>query len=306
MRNGVCSLGAWWQNLLLVTSVGRQQFDKTEILLSGASRMPEDESANIAGIEQKLSQCLHNAMTADKDELFRFLQGQPVEILLIALRNPQFDENHLLALLKQRGLPEEIFSSIYNAKRLAESGHIKFALVTHPETPHHIAATLLTQLNVFDLVKICLIAGISPDMRMAAERSIIQRLPCQPLGNKITLARRGTSAVVESILREGIPRLVEACLENPHLKEGSVHQLITAPTSSAETISMVARSGRWKGRPNIRLAILKNPRTPPIWFTLFLPGLPRNTIKELLSVPRLTFAQKGLIRQALCNYRLPK
>jgi hypothetical protein len=245
-------------------------------------------------------------MTADKDELFRFLQGQPVEILLTAIRNPQFDENHLLSLFKQRGLPEEIFSLIYNAKRLAESGHIKFALVTHPETPHHIAATLLTQLNVFDLVKICLIAGISPDLRMAAERSIIQRLPSQPLGNKITLARRGTSAVVESILREGIPRLVEACLDNPHLKEGSVHQFITAPTSTAETISMVARSGRWKGRPNIRLAILKNPRTPSIWFTLFLPGLPRNAIKELLSVPRLTFAQKELIRQALCNYRLPK
>jgi hypothetical protein len=157
----------------------------------------------------------------------------------------------------------------------------------------------LTQLNIFDLVKICQIPGISPDNRMAAERSIIQRLPGQPLGNKLTLARRGTSAVVESLLREGVPPLVEACLDNPHLKEGSVHQFITAYTSTAETISMVARSGRWKGRPNIRLAILKNPRTPAIWFTMFLPGMPQNTIRELLSVPRLTFAQKELVRQAL-------
>jgi hypothetical protein len=115
----------------------------------------------------------------------------------------------------------------------------------------------------------------------------------------MTLARRGTSAVVESLLREGVPPLVEACLDNPHLKEGSVHQFITASTSTAETISMVARSGRWKGRPNIRLAILKNPRTPAIWFTVFLPGLPQSTIKELLSVPRLTSAQKELVRHAL-------
>ena len=121
----------------------------------------------------------------------------------------------------------------------------------------------------------------------------------------MTLARRGTSAVVESLLREGVPPLVEACLDNPHLKEGSVHQFITASTSTAETISMVARSGRWKGRPNIRLAILKNPRTPAIWYTMFLPGLPQSTIRELLSVPRLTFAQKELVRQALGGRRTP-
>jgi hypothetical protein len=78
-----------------------------------------------------------------------------------------------------------------------------------------------------------------------------------------------------------------------------VHQFIKASTSTAETISMVARNARWKGRPNIRLAILKNPRTPAIWFTPFLPGLPRNTVRELLSVPRLSPSQKELVRQAL-------
>jgi hypothetical protein len=262
-----------------------------------------DDSAKLAAIGQKMSTHLHHVLTACKDELFQILQGAPVEVMLTALRNPSLDEHHLLAILKQRGLPEEILCAIYSAKRLIESSSVKFALVSHPDTPSHIAATLLTQLNIFDLLKICLIAGISPDHRTAAERSIIQRLPSQPLGNKITLARRGTSAVVESLLREGIPTLVEACLDNPHLKEGSVHQFIKASTSTAETISMVARNGRWKGRPNIRLAILKNPRTPVIWFTLFLPGLPQSTIKDLLSVPRLTPAQKELLRQALGGQR---
>ena len=262
-----------------------------------------ENSAKIAGIDQNLSLRLHQALTADKDDLYNLVQGQPAEVLLAVLRNPNLDEHHLLALLKQRGIPEEVFSAIYASKRLIESSSIKFVLVINPDTPPHIAATLLTQLNVFDLVKICLIAGVSPDNRMAAERSIIQRLPSQPLGNKMTLARRGTSAVVEALLREGLPPLVEACLDNPHLKEGAVHQFISAATATAETISMVARSGRWKGRPNIRLAILKNPRTPIIWFTLFLPGLPQSTIKDLLSVPRLTPPQKELLRQALGGRR---
>ncbi len=264
-----------------------------------------ENSAKNAGIDQNLSLRLHQALTADKDELFCLLAGQPPEVLLAALRNPALDEHHLLALLKQRGLPEEVFSAVYAAKRLQVNSAVKFALVINPETPAHIVSTLLPQLTLFDLVKICQITGVSPDHRVAAERCIIQRLSSQPLGNKITLARRGTAAVVDALLREGTPQLMEACLDNPHLKEGSVHQFITGPTSTAGTISIVARNGRWKSRPNIRLAILKNPRTPAIWFTMLLPGLPQSVLKEILSAPRLTFAQKDLVRQAVAGKRPP-
>jgi hypothetical protein len=264
-----------------------------------------DNAAKIAMMDQNLSQELRQALIADKDELFQVVQERSGEVLLAALRNPSLDENHLLALLKRRGLPEDVFTSIYGSKRLLESYAVKFAMVCQPDIPAHIAATLLPQLYIFDLLKICIMPGISPDQRLAAERCIIQRISTQPLGNKLTLARRGTSAVVEALLREGLPQVVEACLDNPHLKEGSVHQYLASSTSSAESISMIARSGRWKGRPNIRLAILKNPRTPAIWFTLFLPGLPQSTLRELLSSPRLTFAQKDLVRQA-GQSRLPK
>jgi hypothetical protein len=257
----------------------------------------------IADADQNLSLRLQHALTADRDGLFTMLQKQPVEVLLALLRNPAFDEHHLQSLLKQRNLPQAVFAAIYANKHLIESNPVKVALVVNPEIPSHIAAILLPQLTIFELLKICLMPGIGPDQRLSAERVIIQRIPAQPLGNKMTLARRGTSAIVESLLREGVPPLVEACLDNPHLKEGSVHQFITASTSTAETISMVARSGRWKGRPNIRLAILKNPRTPAVWFTLFLPGLPRSTIRDLLSVPRLSSAQKELVRQALGGRR---
>lgn len=258
-----------------------------------------EEAAKIADADQNLSLRLHHALTADKDELFVMLQGQPVEVLLALLRNPAFDEHHLLALMKQRDLPQVVFTTIYANKRLIESHPVKMALIVNPEIPAHIAAALLLQLTIFELLKICLLPGITPDQRLSAERVIVQRIPTQPLGSKMTLARRGTSAIVESLLREGVPTLVAACLDNPHLKEGSVHQFITGSTSTAETISIVARSGRWKGRPNIRLAILKNPRTPTIWYTLFLPGMPQSTIRDLLSAPRLTSAQKELVRQAL-------
>lgn len=257
------------------------------------------QPAKIAEIDQKLSHDLQQALAADKDELFQVMQGADGEVLVAALRNRALDENHLLVLLKRRGLPEEVFTALHSGRRFSESYPLKFALAGHPDTPSHIAGSLLAQLYIFDLIKICSMPGVPPDQRLCAERVIIQRLPTQPLGNKLTLARRGTATIVEALLREGLPPVVEACLDNPHLKEGAVHQFITSAASSAETISMIARSGRWKNKPNIRLAVLKNPRTPAVWFTLLLPGLPPATLRELLSVPRLTGAQKELVRQAL-------
>lgn len=256
-----------------------------------------DNSAKNAMPDQNQLLKLRDALTADKDHLFSIVQEAEEEVLMAALRNPSLDAYHLQALLKRRELGE-IPSAIYASKRLLESYAVKFALVCHPETPTHIVLTLLPLLYILDLLKLGQLTGISTDVHLAAERSIIQRIPTQPLGTKLTLAHRGSAAVAEALLREGLPNVVEACLDNPRLKEGSLHQFLSSAHATAETVSMVARHTRWKNRPNIRLAILKNPRTPAIWFTLFLPGLPPATLRDLLASPRLTFAQKELVRQA--------
>jgi hypothetical protein len=253
---------------------------------------PDDASA---GANQAAEQVA--ALTADKDKLFAILQDHREDVLLAALRNPELDEQHLRLLFKRRGL-ESILAAIYANKRLVDAYSVKFALVAHPDTPMHIAQTLLPLLYLFDLLKLCLIPGVTPDIRLAAERKIIQMIPTQPLGNKLTLARRGTAAILDALLREGLQNVVEVCLDNPHLKEGSLHQFLASSHATAEAVSMVARHSRWKSRPNIRLAILKNPRTPLIWFTMFLPALSTATVRDLLASPRLTFAQKELVRKA--------
>lgn len=251
----------------------------------------------------KQKDVLLEALTAEKDRLFSVIQDRREEVLLSALRNPNLDHQHLLTLLKRREL-EAVITAIYASKRLIEAHSVKFALVAHPDTPIHIVQTLLPLLYIFDLLKLCLIPGISADIHLAAERKIVQQMPTQPLGNKLTLARRGTTAILDALLREGLHNVVEVCLGNPHLKEGSLHQFLASSHATAEAVSMVARNIRWKCRPNIRLAILKNPRTPLIWFTTFLPGLPAATLRDLLASPRLTFAQKELVSKARSHSHL--
>jgi hypothetical protein len=127
----------------------------------------------------------------------------------------------------------------------------------------------------------------------------MQRLPTTELGNKMTLARRATTTVVGGILKGGEPGLVEICLGSPRLREVAILQFINGATSTAETISIIARHPKWKSRPNLRLAILKNRRTPAIWFTLFLPQLRTPEVQNLLASRRLSPSQKKLVKDEL-------
>ena len=266
---------------------------ESSIVTVAVSQMPPDGGLSSAD-------AMRDALTANSDRLYTVIQDHREDVLLAALKNPLLDPAHLMVLLKRREL-EAVITALYACKRLIEANAVKCALVAHPNTPVHIAQALLPLLYLFDLLKLCLIPGISADIHLAAERKIIQQIPTQPLGNKLTLARRGTAAIVEALLREGVQKVVEVCLDNPRLKEGALYQFLASSHATAENVSLVARNSRWKSRPNICLAILKNPRTPLIWFTTFLPGISVATRQDLLASPRLTSAQRQLVRQA-CSH----
>lgn len=235
---------------------------------------------------------LQEALQADSDELFHVIQDADADVVKAALRNPLIGPAHVLALLERRDLDEELLRYAGNVKAVRENHAVKIAIAGHPCTSSVQLAETLPQLYLFDLVALCTLPGASHDLKVAAERSIIQRLPTTPLGNKVTLAHRATSAVVEQLLREADPRLLAACLDNPHLKEGAVFQFLRSAASTPETISMIARHPRWHNIPNLRMAILTNPRTPLIWFTHWMHALKTPEIRTMYNSQRLSQMQR--------------
>lgn len=254
-----------------------------------------ESTAKSANLDLNLSLRFNHALMAGKEDLYQVLGDPSMEVVRAALRNPALDDNHLLALLQRRDLPEELLRAVCRHDAFAKSHQLKVAAARNPGLPGNFLSALLPQLYLFELVAICSLPGATPDQKMAAERGIIQRLPTTPLGNKMALARRGTSAVADALLREGDPRLMEACLGNPRLKESSIHAFINGPNASPETLSVVARHPRWKNRLNLQLAMLRNPKTPCVWFTLFLPHLNLHDVKGLKVSQRLTPSQKTLV-----------
>jgi hypothetical protein len=250
-------------------------------------------------LDTATAKLLHMALTESGEGLLQIVQEAPPEILKTALKNPALAENHLGALLKRRDIGEDLIKSICKLSLTETNHNLKLAIARHKNTPAPQLLAILPQLHLFELLNLCLLPEITPDQKVAAERAIIQRLPLTPLGNRITLARRATSGLLEALIKEGDSRIVEICLTNPRLKEGTLFQFVRSGTATAETISMVARSPRWQNRTNIREAILSNPKTPLIWFTLWLPGMKLSEVKRLTASNRLTPAQKKAVEERL-------
>ncbi len=258
-----------------------------------------DSDKQTSRLDAALAKRLQGALTARGDELFQIVLDPSPEVLRTCLKNRHLGEEHLLALLKRRDLPEDLLKAIFQMEAARESRPIKLALARNPATPGPVVQSLLPQLFFFELVSLCFLPGVTPDQKLAAERTIIQRLPTTPLGNKTTLARRGTATVVCELLKEGDPALMEACLSNPRLREVAIFQFLSSAKATAENISCIARHPKWKTRPNLRAAILKNRKTPPIWFTLFLPSANLSDIKNLLAGKNLSPGQKKLVKEEI-------
>ena len=254
-------------------------------------------------LQPEMVKRLHQALTGGSEELFQTMLDTTPEVVRAGLKNRALQSEHLLVLLKRRDLPEELLQHVGRLDLVAGNHHLQRALASNPSTPGQMVLALLPHLFLFELLDICLLAGPSPDQKLAAERVIIQRLPTTEAGQKLTLARRGTPTLLAELLKYGEVQVVAACLDNPHLRESAIMQFLQGKNATAETISMIARNPRWETRPNIRHAMLKNQKTPGIWFTLFLPQLASSEIKGLLMSNRLSPAQKTLVREELRRRR---
>lgn len=261
--------------------------------------MPQDSSVESAKIDRDLAQRLRRALSAGSEDLYQVLLDPSAEVLRTALKNRNLSEDHLLALLKRRDLSEDLTRAISQMESAKKSHRLQLALVHNIATPGPLVLSLLPNLHLFELLDLCILPGVTPDQRYAAERQITQRLPTTELGSKLTLARRGTGSLIGHLLKEGEPALVQVCLDSSRLREVDVAQFIGSSRARAETLSMIARHPRWKNRPNLRMNLLRNPKTPGVWFTVFLPQLKSSEINTLLASRRLTPKQKKLVHEEL-------
>ncbi len=101
------------------------------------------------------------------------------------------------------------------------------------------------------------------ERELAPERPLHPRGRPLALGERKTLARTHQRELLLQLLADPHPQVVEVLLENPHITERDVLVMASRRPSVPDSLSIVARSPRWRARYAVRRALVLNPHTPP-------------------------------------------
>src|SRR5437764_5581973 len=183
--------------------------------------MPESIPPEAAARET-VAGARERAPVATGDELSALLHHPSSDVLLALLDNPALDEPQLCLLLERKDLPGEVLEEVGTRKPLLKSYRVTKALCFHPRWPRLVTLRLIRDLYLMDLVQLALSPAVPAELKRNAEEQLLARLPQIPLGQKITLARRGPARVAGALLTEGHPQVVSVVLGNPYLTEAQI------------------------------------------------------------------------------------
>jgi hypothetical protein len=234
------------------------------------------------------------ALIATGEELTGLLHHAETGVLLAALDNPALDETRLCILLERKNLPAEILEEVARRKPLLKAYRVKRSLAFHPRTPRLVTLRLLKDLYLMDLVQLTLSPAIPTELKLNAEDQLIARLPQLPLGQKITLARRGPARLGGALLAEGHAQIVSIVLDNPYLTEAQVLKALSREKIPPAVVLAVAHHRKWSLAYNIRLALVRNPALPLSTVLSYLPELTVSDLREL--------AAPGIVPESLRRY----
>ncbi len=236
------------------------------------------------------------ARTATGEELASLLHHHEADVLLALLDNPALGETQLCLLLDRKDLPTEVLEEVARRKPLLKNYRVKRALAFHPRTPRLPSLRLIRELYLMDLVQFTLLPGTSAELKRNAEEQLVARLPQLPLGQKITLARRGTARVAGALLAEGHAQVLSAVLDNPGLTEAQVLKALSRERLPVGVIKAVAQHRKWSHTYNVRLALVRHPSSTLSTILAYLPELTVSDLREL--------AAPGIVSENLRKYLL--
>jgi hypothetical protein len=221
------------------------------------------------------------------------------EALCEGAADPTLNEDLALALLKRSDLPAEALERLSKNGAVVKSRKVKLALVQHPRTPRHVSLPMVRHLFTFDLMRVALTPMVPADVKMAADEALINRLETISVGERISLAHRGSGRVAGELILDSEPRVIHAALENPRLTEAFVIKALMRADAPAAFVEGVCHQAKWSVRREIRIALLRNEKTPLARALEFARSLPPALLREILHGSRLPSSIKsGLLKDA--------
>ncbi len=116
-------------------------------------------------------------------------------------------------------------------------------------------------------------------LRPAAGEVMAGFRPKEPIGYRISLARKPVPRFIERCLFDPDVRVVQTILGNPRLTEADVVRLAASRRATPEALEAIVLEDRWIARYPVKVALANNPVTSPRVVFNLLPYLLRQDLK---------------------------
>lgn len=220
------------------------------------------------------------------------------ETLLFAACHPSLTEDVALSLLGRGELSPECLVALSKNASVAKHRKVRVAIVAHARTPRHLSLPLLRLLYTFDLMRVAVMPTVAADIKRAAEEVLLARLETISSGEKLSLARRASGRIAAELLLDKEARVMQAALENPRLTEGLVAKLLVRTNTTTHLVEAICHHPKWSRARDIRIALLRNAKTPLGRALEFAHSLSAPMLREILQSSRLPQNTKAcLLRQ---------
>jgi len=90
---------------------------------------------------------------------------------------------------------------------------------------------------------------------------------------KFILATKASRAERQILLRESSPQVLLGLLAHPRLEDREVKAIVESNAATAAIMKRVANNRKWMSNPEIHLAVVRSPKTPPPLAIKHLPTL---------------------------------
>lgn len=221
-------------------------------------------------------------------DLERMVHSQALEEVRAAAKDRRLSEDLALAMLIRRDLRGDVLEELSKNMAVMKHRRVIVGLVCHPRTPRYVSLPITRRLYTFELMKIALLPPVPADVKMIAEEAIINRLETISSGERLTLAKEGSTRIAAALLNDAEPRVTDAALANSRLTEAFVVKALMRDDAREHLVHAVCRHPKWSLRKEVQVALLKSSHTPLPRAIYIAEQLSAHALREVLATARLS------------------
>ncbi len=232
------------------------------------------------------TQASRQAPEPDKP-LEELIHSRDAGVLRAVAASPRLTEELALSLLSRGDLPAEVLEHVAKNHAVTKHRKVLLAVVSHRRTPRHVALPLVKQLFTVEMMHIVLTPGVAADLKIQLEESLIQRLESMSAGERLTLAKRGSTRVAGALLSDNDNHVREAALQNPRMTEDWIVKALMRDDTPAGLVLAICHDCKWSLRRDVQVALLRNQHTPLASAIAISDRLPTPVLRDVLHQSQL-------------------